>query len=80
MQVRALSREYPDRALRMHSLMKTMGMGSGRATLLALIEGCAAASKSTEAYQLYWYVLHRTSLLPSIIPAAHIRPHIRLSS
>lgn len=51
--VRALSEEYADRALRMLSLMRTLGMRPNHDTLTALIGSAARASRIYEAKMLY---------------------------
>jgi pentatricopeptide repeat protein len=51
--IRALCGKYVDRALRLLSLCRTMGMRPSRRTYLSLIAGCAKASRSAVAYDLY---------------------------
>lgn len=51
--IRALCGKYVDRALRLLSLCCTMGMRPSRRTYLSLITGCAKASRSAVAYDLY---------------------------
>lgn len=52
--VRALARSSPGRALRVLSLMQTMGMRAESATFLTLIRACARSSMSARALELYW--------------------------
>jgi hypothetical protein len=51
--VRALTEKYADRALRMLSLMRTLGMRPYHETLTALIGSAARASRVYEAKMLY---------------------------
>lgn len=51
--VRALTERYADRALRMLSLMRTLGMRPYHNTLTALIGSAARASRVQEAMHLY---------------------------
>eukprot|EP00884_Botryococcus_braunii_P007551 jgi/Botrbrau1/16798/Bobra.150_2s0027.1 len=51
--VRALTERYADRALRMLSLMRTLGMRPYHQTLTALIGSAARASRVLEAKRLY---------------------------
>lgn len=67
--VRALCGKYIDRALRMLSLCQTMGLRTSRATYLALVAGCARASRSAAAYDLYRSREYRVRLAS----AQHVR-------
>ncbi|KAL4857943.1 Protein Rf1 [Chlorella vulgaris] len=51
--IRALCSKNVDRALRLLSLLQTMGLRPSKSTYLSLITGCAKASRSTVAYDLY---------------------------
>lgn len=51
--IRALCSKNVDRALRLLSLLQTMGLRASKSTYLSLITGCAKASRSTVAYDLY---------------------------
>ena len=51
--IRALCGKYVDRALRLLSLFQAMGLRPSRRTYLSLIAGCAKASHSAAAYDLY---------------------------
>ena len=53
-QVRALAVHHVERALRMLSLMRTLGQRPSYATYLALITATARASRSVESHRLYW--------------------------
>ncbi len=52
--VRALAVDHVERALRMLSLMRTLGQRPSYATYLALITATARASRSVESHRLYW--------------------------
>ena len=51
--VRALAAQHPDRALRMMSLMQTLGMRPSTRTHLTLVASCARDGMAAEAYRLY---------------------------
>ena len=52
--IRALAASHVDRALRLLSLLKTLGLQATRHTTIVLIGACAKASRSVESAQLYW--------------------------
>ena len=52
--VRALAASHVDRALRILSLLKTLGLQATRHTTLVLVSACAKASRSVESAALYW--------------------------
>ena len=56
--IRALAASHVDRALRILSLLKTLGLQATRHTTLVLISACAKASRSVESAALYWYALN----------------------
>ena len=52
--VRALAPEFVQRALRMLSFMRTLGLRAHRDTLVALVTACSQASLISQAHDLYW--------------------------
>ena len=52
--VRALAPEFVQRALRMLSFMRTLGLRVHRDTLVALVTACSQASLISQAHDLYW--------------------------
>lgn len=52
--IRALAASHVDRALRLLSLLKTLGLQATRHTAIVLIGACAKASRSVESAELYW--------------------------